>query len=1169
MELIEHGFHDSLQTFQILPHKQWIDIQLFLKFSRKKVKKTLKEVLKSLPGVKVQFILKADLKKYVYENDQTKTHVLSPVFNSSVILLLHSKDIDKVLKQSGEEIIANFHSFVCEGSGWLIERVNELLLYTYEYIPFLGGSQNHPRLPTFIQNKKSCICIPCHDDKCFIYSIFASMFPTRNPGRLSWYSENKKCWSSVDISNIHFPITINHIPQFEKDNHHISLNIFTYTKNLFPIYISSNTGKDVKYKINLLLHKKHYFLIKHLSRMIYGKHSYKNGRHRRYICHYCLVGFFSQKKYNFHQQFCHKKMQPKKTVDSNEKIYFKNYPKMVKNHFVIYWDTEVVIHKDSSCKTPRRDSHIPISVCCFRKCSDDNFTTPPKIFTGRDCIRRFLDHLEKEAIEINSILQYHCEKIRWTRENEIHFQNTSRCEMCGGSFTSLNKKCRDHFHINPSNESSESNARYVLCNRCNLTFAKQFSRIPVVAHCSQKYDLHFIVKELRKVKNIHIIPRNSEQFLSLALKDLNIIFIDSFQFLSSSLRNLADDLAKCHSYFMRSNFLKYITTDKKLQDLLLGKSFYPYEYATEDRLSESTLPEKEAFYDSLNKKHISEKDYEKTQKIWKNFHCKSLQEYMEMYMKLDTLLLAAVFEKYRATTFDHFKLDPVHYVSSPSLSYDAMLRVSGVKLDYLKDLDMYNFFQETIRGGITQTSNRYALANNIYLEDYKSYLPSSYIASYDINSLYAYCMTLRLPYKDFQWMTADELENIDISSLPKHGETGYFFEVCLEYGEHLHSFHNDLPLAPEKRMVSKDEWSPYMHRLASVLGIKPPKMPKLLLTLHNKHRYKIHYRTLQFYLKMGLTILKIHQGIKFKQKPWLKKFIEMNIAKRKSASNSFESNLYKLYNNSTFGRLCLNVFKQCQYKLVNDVEKFRSSVAKPTFRSAQVIRKDLVGIQFSKDVVLCNAPVYVGCSILENSKELFYGYFYCLLSKMYGKDLHLLYTDTDSYFVYIHQGKDIYNDLLLQPKYFDRSNFDKDSKYFDDTLRGTPGLLKDNFGGKILREFCALKPKVYSVLFNNEKSESKAKGVKKCLTEGYNIEEYISCLFDERIELCNYNSIRSKRHNLFTINETKISLSPWDDKRYWLSDACSSLAFGHRLIKRKSYFKSPLGKKKKLCCGYP
>ena len=134
----------------------------------------------------------------------------------------------------------------------------------------------------------------------------------------------------------------------------------------------------------------------------------------------------------------------------------------------------------------------------------------------------------------------------------------------------------------------------------------------------------------------------------------------------------------------------------------------------------------------------------------------------------------------------------------------------------------------------------------------------------------------------------------------------------------------------------------------------------------------------------------------------------MNIRKRKTACNTFESNLYKLYNNSTFGRLCLNVFKQCQYHLTKDVKLFPSYVVKPTFCSAQVIHPDLAGIECCKDVVLCNAAIYIGSSILEWSKQLCYSYFYKYLQCMYGKTLHLLYTDTDCYFIHIIHGRDIY-----------------------------------------------------------------------------------------------------------------------------------------------------------------
>ena len=149
-------------------------------------------------------------------------------------------------------------------------------------------------------------------------------------------------------------------------------------------------------------------------------------------------------------------------------------------------------------------------------------------------------------------------------------------------------------------------------------------------------------------------------------------------------------------------------------------------------------------------------------------------------------------------------------------------------------------------------------------------------------------MIQKLPYKNLKW--DDTLKEEDIINY-KNNNIGYILEVDLEYPKELHDLHNDYPMAPEVMNVKADMLSDKQIEIYEFLNHKKPtdeKTNKLILNLNDKEKYVIHIRTLQFYLKQGLKLKKIHRAIKFEQKEVLKPYIEFNTEKRKNARNDFE-----------------------------------------------------------------------------------------------------------------------------------------------------------------------------------------------------------------------------------------------------------------------------------------
>ena len=205
--------------------------------------------------------------------------------------------------------------------------------------------------------------------------------------------------------------------------------------------------------------------------------------------------------------------------------------------------------------------------------------------------------------------------------------------------------------------------------------------------------------------------------------------------------------------------------------------------------------------------HISLKDYLMCEKIWDEFDIKDMGDYHDHYLKKDVLLLADVFEKFTETCLKFYGLDPCHYFSFPGLSWDAMLKMTGVKLEKISDNDKYLFFEKGLRRGLSYIAKRYAKANNKYMNDYDPKKPSKLITYLDMNNLHGWAMSEYLPYGEFKWLKI--VDEFDVNSISEKSPIGYFLQVDLEYPDQLHELQNYYPLAPEKLAVSSDVLSKY------------------------------------------------------------------------------------------------------------------------------------------------------------------------------------------------------------------------------------------------------------------------------------------------------------------------------------------------------------------------
>ena len=271
---------------------------------------------------------------------------------------------------------------------------------------------------------------------------------------------------------------------------------------------------------------------------------------------------------------------------------------------------------------------------------------------------------------------------------------------------------------------------------------------------------------------------------------------------------------------------------------------------------------------------------------------------------------------------------------------------------------------------------------------------------------------------------------------------------------------------------------------------------KLVPNLYYKRKYVIHIKALKQAIDHGLVLEKIHRAIEFKQSAWMREYIDFNTRLRNTAKNDFEKDFYKLMNNSVFGKTMENIRKHRNIKLVNNEEEYLRNVMHPNFKSGTLLGPNLMGCEMGKIKVVMSKPVYLGQAILDLSKTIMYELHYDYMKRKYSDDkLTLCYMDTDS-LIYRIKTEDLYKDRADDVETrFNTSGYVPDRPLPIGLNKKVIGLMKDELGGKIMREFVSLRSKMYSYKVGNSEPK-KCKGIKKCVVKKtISFSDYKKCLF--------------------------------------------------------------------------
>eukprot|EP01059_Diplonema_ambulator_P020843 TRINITY_DN3476_c1_g1_i5.p1 TRINITY_DN3476_c1_g1~~TRINITY_DN3476_c1_g1_i5.p1 ORF type:complete len:633 (+),score=-74.28 TRINITY_DN3476_c1_g1_i5:181-2079(+) len=562
---------------------------------------------------------------------------------------------------------------------------------------------------------------------------------------------------------------------------------------------------------------------------------------------------------------------------------------------------------------------------------------------------------------------------------QLLLEGINNCIYCDSHLVTVNNKdgqlqCNkeeledcvvDHCHLT-------GRTRGLAHRSCNST-AKECTEIPVYFHNGRGYDFHFVLEAFTSSQEkykITPISNNTQKMMQITVeskceyedddgkrstaRNMKMVFRDSMMMFNGSVErlfsNLEDEDRKLTNNYIITGILhKDVSTltkeDYEIIKLISQKGLFPYTWFNDyKKLTQVGVKEfcehmngsydelinkygkSWAWYDILKDGYISRDDFERVKKVFAICN-NDFFELHDMYLTVDVLALSDILVYNRKRMMEFYGLDFTRYVSTPSFAWDALLKMTKVRLPSLPDIDMYMFF-ETKYGGFTNAIKRYATTSTSQ---------ESHLLYIDANNLYGHAMSQELPYQGFKWIDCKTLKELNMNpdmknfsqninevffrnQTHKWSETkndikstyerkyGARLEVTLHYPTHLHQKHYDYPLAPYNRIVDTSEYTEYQNELVEDpdLDINGGKCQKLISDFKDR-RGVWDIRSLIQFQKEGLVIKEVHRGVVFETRAWMKQFIDFNTDQRSKATNNADKDLFKLMNNSVYGKTMENV----------------------------------------------------------------------------------------------------------------------------------------------------------------------------------------------------------------------------------------------------------------------
>ena len=1121
----------------------------------------------------------------------------------------------QMLSEMIQTKMENLEKVETKGSGLVMKYISDIDIRFC--IPSLIGGCNETKKLQKLKNFSSVkpLLLDVSDPKkndCFLQAVSLGKVLSQNPSLKSAEKQAQalvvreyinKHFSTKILKRFSFPFHIKNCRRFEKafSKLDIAINVWTISHNsVYTLYQSDM--KECISRLDLFLAQPtvnnpvgHYMLIDNTATFLktVKQHCLNKSRTQRVgrdwlYCNKCAQIFTSEKLLKSHTIRCtNPNGQIIKYAQKGEQMMFNSSAKrQCKAPYVAFLDFEAKMENVSNeqnfvktncenCKIGgpvRQCSHaerelsnqLPMTYSFFVFSSEGELVYQKTNSLDDNLIADFFSALQdcEKVLQSDNLNKY--KKLHWSNRLEEMFIRETKCYLCGNVFVPGDPKykpVRDHCHItapiyNPVEKCMESKYLGAAHAECNLQ-RRVPKHIPVYVHNFMSYDSNFLLKHLgvkddmqSSMGKVRCMPYNNNKMRTMEIGVWK--FLDSYQMLSGSLADLVNNLSLDKEEFPMVQ--QGLSVSNKNIKLFSKKAAFPYDWVKSVSQLKSTtdFPPYESFYSILKGDNISKEHYEAGKNIFQKLNCKNMLEYTEFYCKLDTLLLAEVMFSFRETIYDSFNLAIENFISLPQLSFEACLKKIDKPIEKMSDPTMVLMFEKNIRGGVSFVNTRHVKVES----------PDDSILYIDANNLYGWAQKMYLPIGEYSWLDERLIDSLKWEQMRADQEHGYVAEVDLEFPPELHEKLDNLPLAPYHETIVYKRLSSYSKKVQrNLLGSKRAKnyrQNKLLTDLTTKKRYVVHYMNLQFYLKLGAKLKKVHNVIKFKQEDILKPFIEFASEMRAKSKTKFATDLWKMLSNSLYGKFIQDVRKYASVTFVDNQRQLGKLISTNLFKDAHKITDNLCMVFMRNKSLLLDRLYGIGFTILELSKLFMYNMWYDFIQPKFGDNAELVLTDTDS-FVIKFKGHTKQQALEKLAPVMDFSNFPKDSTFYSEQHKKVPGYFKDEYPAGIITEAVNVRSKCYflniepdnniTVPNNSPKKHIVCKGISQNISSKFPIELYKECVYSDNTAVYStMHRIRAKKRRLCTVAVTKQTISSGDDKRHQL---CSihSVPYGSKYAK--------------------
>ena len=425
---------------------------------------------------------------------------------------------------------------------------------------------------------------------------------------------------------------------------------------LVIIIINHNDPKGC----NILYWDNHYFLCKDVSFLLR-----KSSKHVCYPCLKCSVSFRTEDALYKHLELCKtQKHVGRRTFHKDDYLKFVKFHYKNRVPFAIYHDFECII-KDSKQLLIACGLYIKSDYLDILEDKNESYSgEDPQSGGSTDIVDWFVERVDfynklfKDIFSINIPLK---EDSITPSAKQFH-RLYSRCYYCNENLGE--DVVRDHDHL-------KGKFRGYAHNKCNLQAKNTF--LSIYAFNSSNYDNHLFITKLAKKIRLKVLTKTDENYISIDMGYAKAL--DMFRFfhplsLDAISKTLSNEdcitLKKCGSEGR--------------------KGIFPYEWFDSiDKLHETTLSPKEAFYSKLKQNGFTDKEYNKAIDCCKDTKCETIKNYMMLYLKTDVLLSVDVFEKFRARCLEYYEIDPCYTYSTPGLTWLCGLKYTNVRFKYYKE----------------------------------------------------------------------------------------------------------------------------------------------------------------------------------------------------------------------------------------------------------------------------------------------------------------------------------------------------------------------------------------------------------------------------------------------------------------------------------------------------